>query len=447
MKRIFVLLLFFLFMIPFCPGMSVPAVYADTYLSPTPLKPYTPPTPYSVPANSDSYLSPKPVTPYTPPAAAPKPVVSTPAPVAPKPVVSTPAPAAPVVAKPVVPTAPTPTIPSIPKPTIPTPTVPTIPTPTIPSIPTIPTIPTIPSVPTPSIPSAPSVPSAPVSSPSYSPSYAPSTPVKTYSSPSSSYSPSIPSTSIPSGSIPKIPEMPSVVPAPVPATVPGGSAPAAVSTPAPATTGTYTPSGGSGPVNINVNVQQQKNSSVKEVSDLTRELLNRKTYRLGLRVGMMSPTDSITVTKDSAFNFGVDFDAKMNENLDMGPRFTYQSTKYNDGSTINATYGVLMFGFGARLYLTYWGDYGSTHGFFNAYISGDANYCAASKSSAVISASQASFAGFAANGGAGLELAFGPNATGFVDVRYQRSSIKDSTGVKFPLDGFVLSIGSRMAFF
>lgn len=188
-------------------------------------------------------------------------------------------------------------------------------------------------------------------------------------------------------------------------------------------------------------------ASVKEVSDLTRELLNRKTYRLGVRLGLLSPTDDITVTKDSAFNVGLDFDAKLNENLDTGPRFSYQSKKYNTAAGVDATYGVLMFGYGARVYVMYWGDYGSTHGFFNMYIAGDVNYCAASLSSQVSASAPSSFAGFAANGGVGLEMAFGPNATGFVDVRYQKSSVKDAAGLKFPLDGFVLSAGSRMAFF
>lgn len=174
-------------------------------------------------------------------------------------------------------------------------------------------------------------------------------------------------------------------------------------------------------------------------------LLSRKTYRLGIRAGLLSPTEDINLTKDSSFNIGLDFDAKMNENLDWGPRFTYQSVKYKT-AVIDATYGVLMFGYGARMYLSYWGDYGSTHGFVNAYIAGEANYCVANKSSEVLAASPANFAGFAANGGVGIELAFGPNSTGFVDLRYQKSSIHDSAGVKFPLDGYVINVGTRLAF-
>lgn len=202
------------------------------------------------------------------------------------------------------------------------------------------------------------------------------------------------------------------------------------------------------PSTININIPKQ-DSNVKEISKLTMELTNRKTYRLGIRVGLLSPNDSVNITKDSPFMVGFDFDAKLNENFDTGPRITYQRTKYNNGSSINADYGVLMFGYGGRLYLSYWGDYGSTHGFFNLYLTADVDYCIANKSSDVLTSgiSPSTFSGFAANAGAGLELAFGPNATGFVDVRYQRSSIKDSAGSKFPLDGFALNIGTRLAFF
>lgn len=175
-------------------------------------------------------------------------------------------------------------------------------------------------------------------------------------------------------------------------------------------------------------------------------LLTRKTYRLGVRVGAMTQGDSYNINKDSAITIGLDFDAKLNENLDTGPRFTYVSQRYNNGNTINATYGVLMFGYGARMYLTYFGDYGSTHGFANAYIAGELNYAAASKSSDVLATSPSNYAGFVANAGVGLELAFGPNSTGFVDVRYQRSSVKDSNNSSFPLSGFLLNFGTRLAF-
>jgi len=175
-------------------------------------------------------------------------------------------------------------------------------------------------------------------------------------------------------------------------------------------------------------------------------LMSRKNYRLGVRAGLLSPTDSVNVSKDSTFTIGLDFDAKLNENLDSGPRFTYVSKKFNDGGTTNATYGVLMFGYGARVYLTYFGDYGSTHGFFNAYLAGEINYAAASKSSEILANSPSGYAGFIANGGVGLELAFGPNTTGFVDIRYQKASIKDSGGSSLPLDGIMINFGTRLAF-
>lgn len=175
-------------------------------------------------------------------------------------------------------------------------------------------------------------------------------------------------------------------------------------------------------------------------------LLSRKNYRLGMRVGILSPNDNLTVTKDTPFSFGFDFDAKLNENLDMGPRFTYLSKKFVNSASVNANYGVLMFGFGGRIYLTYFGDYGSTHGFANVYVALDGNYVVASKADG-IATSPASFAGFMGNGGVGVELAFGPNTTGFVDARYQKASVKDSASNEFPLDGYAITAGARMAFF
>jgi hypothetical protein len=44
----------------------------------------------------------------------------------------------------------------------------------------------------------------------------------------------------------------------------------------------------------------------------------------------------------------------------------------------------------------------------------------------------------------GVELAFGPNATGFVEAAYQRTSIKSSTSEELPLDGIVYAVGVRM---
>ncbi len=185
------------------------------------------------------------------------------------------------------------------------------------------------------------------------------------------------------------------------------------------------------------------NATVTANVDLP-SLMSRKNYRLGLRGGMLSPSDSVNLNKDSAYCIGLDFDAKLNENFDMGPRFTYLSKTLNAG-LVNATYGVLMFGFGGRVYVTYFGDYGSTHGYFNAYISLDGNYCAASKS-ADLATSPASFAGFMGSGGLGLELAFGPNATGFIEAKYQKSAVKDASGIELPLDGININFGTRLAF-
>jgi|GEM_PF-6957586 len=175
-------------------------------------------------------------------------------------------------------------------------------------------------------------------------------------------------------------------------------------------------------------------------------ILQRKDYRLGIRVGLMSPTDSKTVTKDSPFSLGFDFDAKLNENFDLGPRITYVNKKFDNGTTVNASYGLLMFGFGGRIYLTYFGDYGSTHGLFNAYVAGDLNYAIASKTSDLLAASPATFSGFVLNAGGGLEAAFGPNTAGFIDLRYQKGTTKDASGISFPDEGFVLSLGTRLSF-
>ncbi|MCX5749714.1 MAG: hypothetical protein NTZ10_05680 [Candidatus Saganbacteria bacterium] len=178
-------------------------------------------------------------------------------------------------------------------------------------------------------------------------------------------------------------------------------------------------------------------------------LLTRKDYRLGIRFGLMAPCDSVSVTKDWPFAIGFDFDGKLNKNLDIGPRITYVNKKFNNGTSVNANYGFLMLGFGGRLYLAYFGDYGSAHGFLNAYLAGDINYAIANKGFDLLpsSSSPSSFSGFVANAGIGMEAAFSPNNTGFVDVRYQKGSTKDSNGISFPDEGFLLSLGTRLSFF
>jgi len=178
-------------------------------------------------------------------------------------------------------------------------------------------------------------------------------------------------------------------------------------------------------------------------------LLSRKSYRLGIRAGLISPTDTINVNKDSTFHVGLEFDAKLNENLDTGPRFSYISKKFKDStSTVDATYSVIAFGYGARIYLTYWGDYGSTHGFFNAYLSGELDYYIASRASDLLGGlgSPQSYAGFGGSAGGGVELAFGPNTTGFADIQYLKTSINPTSGTQFPLDGIIINVGTRLAF-
>ncbi|MBI5700829.1 hypothetical protein HZC34_03150 [Candidatus Saganbacteria bacterium] len=183
--------------------------------------------------------------------------------------------------------------------------------------------------------------------------------------------------------------------------------------------------------------------SVKDLYSMA----NRKSYRLGLRAGIISPTDNINVNKDSTFDLGLEFDAKLNENLDVGPRFGIISKKLATSSgSVNDSYTAIKFGFGGRMYLAYWGDYGSTHGFVNAYVAAEGDYYIASKSTAVVAAAPASFAGIGGYGGAGVEFAFGPNTGGYAEVGYQRTSIKATDNSELPLDGYIAAGGARLAF-
>jgi hypothetical protein len=189
----------------------------------------------------------------------------------------------------------------------------------------------------------------------------------------------------------------------------------------------------------------------KEEANIVFSMAQRKSYRLGLRAAILSPTDTVNVSKDSAFDLGLEFDAKLNENFDCGPRFGIISKKLqNTGGTINANYTAIKFGFGGRLYTMYWGEYGSTHGFFNLYVAAEGDYYIASKGSdiASLATNPSSLAGMGGYGGVGIELAFGPNTGGFVEAGYQKTSVKDSTGnYELPLDGYVLAGGARLAFF
>ncbi|MBU1617332.1 MAG: hypothetical protein KKF06_06155 [Candidatus Margulisbacteria bacterium] len=179
-------------------------------------------------------------------------------------------------------------------------------------------------------------------------------------------------------------------------------------------------------------------------------LAQRKTYRLGIRGCLLSPTDNVNVSKDSTFDLGLEFDAKLNENLDTGPRFgLILNKKLQLGSSVDATYTLVKFGYGARIYTMYWGEYGSSHGFFNLYISAEIDYYTGNKVSdgTPLATNPSSFAGLGGNAGVGVELAFGPNTGGYAEVGYQRTSIKDTNNVELPLDGYILAAGVRLAFF
>ena len=188
----------------------------------------------------------------------------------------------------------------------------------------------------------------------------------------------------------------------------------------------------------------------QEESNIVFSLAQRKSYRLGLRGGIISPTDTINVDKNSTFDLGLEFDAKLNENLDTGPRFGLISKKLqNTGGTVNANYTAIKFGFGGRIYTMYWGEYGSTHGFFNLYLALEGDYYTVSKTSDITSlaTNPSSFAGVGGYGGVGIELAFGPNTGGFVEAGYNKTSIRSSSNEEFPLDGYVVAAGTRLAFF
>lgn len=183
----------------------------------------------------------------------------------------------------------------------------------------------------------------------------------------------------------------------------------------------------------------------------TQDLLamsQKKSYRLGLKVSMISPTKDTLVTKTAAYDFGLEFDARLNQNLDTGPRFGISSFVNNQGAALDATYSILRFGYGARMYVLSWGD-SSAHGIANLYVAGEANYYAANKASemATIGTSPSSFAGFGAQVGTGIEFGLGPDTGAFAQIDYLRTSIKDNASHLLPLDGFALSAGARMAFF
>jgi len=183
----------------------------------------------------------------------------------------------------------------------------------------------------------------------------------------------------------------------------------------------------------------------------TSELLslaNRKTYRLGIRGSLISPTSTLLVNKNSSFDIGLEFDAKLNENLDTGPRFGYSSFKNDQGAGLNADYSILRFGYGARIYVLSWGEYQSTHGFANLYFTGEVNYYTASKGSSVSLSAPSSYAGLGGQVGAGVEFAFGPNTGAFAEVDYLKTSIKASdSSANLPLNGYILAAGTRLAFF
>ena len=187
-------------------------------------------------------------------------------------------------------------------------------------------------------------------------------------------------------------------------------------------------------------------TTTMKTSDLFT-LAQRKTYRLGIRGSILSPTSNVLVSKDSSFDLGLEFDAKLNENLDTGPRFGYSSFKNNQGTALNATYTILRFGYGVRIYLASWGETTSTHGLVNAYLNAEGNYYTANKGDAVVATSPSSYAGLGGQIGGGVEFALGPNTSVFADANIIKTSIKDAGNTELPLDGYILQVGTRLAFF
>lgn len=179
-----------------------------------------------------------------------------------------------------------------------------------------------------------------------------------------------------------------------------------------------------------------------------QKLLQKKTYRLGFRAGMLFPSDATTLKDKSAIQGGLEFDAKLNENLDTGPRIAVSQLTVEQ-SDVNASYSVLQFGYGGRFYLLSWGEDASSHGLVNLYGSLEIQFMIANKISDVnvLLTNPSNYAGFGGYGGVGLEIGFGANSSGYGEMGYQLTQLKSSNDKALPLKGYLITAGLRLSFF
>ena len=184
-------------------------------------------------------------------------------------------------------------------------------------------------------------------------------------------------------------------------------------------------------------------------------LLQKKSYRLGLRAGVLLPVEATSFKDKTAIQGGLEFDAKLNENLDTGPRIAYCLANMSS-LDLNASYAILQFGYGARLYLLSWGESGSSHGLINLYTTAEMQFMIANKtkddmdtsmSSFGLITNPSSFAGIGLYGGAGIEIGFSQNTGAYLEVGYQTTRLKSSDDEVLPLQGMLVTSGLRLSFF
>ncbi|OGC36856.1 hypothetical protein A2311_02950 [candidate division WOR-1 bacterium RIFOXYB2_FULL_48_7] len=170
----------------------------------------------------------------------------------------------------------------------------------------------------------------------------------------------------------------------------------------------------------------------------------KRNHRIGVGLAVLSPTSDILVTRNSTIGLNIDYDTKVNENLDIGVTLGYLSYRPKT-ATYDAGYGILKCGLTGRIYLASWNVGKTDHGLANFYLDIEGNAFSANKQEEFLSGSPASFSGLGVAGGLGMEMMYGPAATLYAAALYQRTAIKSTDNIELPLDGYVIQVGTRVA--
>jgi hypothetical protein len=181
------------------------------------------------------------------------------------------------------------------------------------------------------------------------------------------------------------------------------------------------------------------------MASLKRPLIyDRKNISIVIQGKLLIPVNTGTNLNNlPSIGSGGDISLKTSDTMDQFVKADIVYRRLETEVGTNAAYTVMHIGYGAKLYLYQWGEFGKSYGLFNLYAIGSIDGCFANRNELVSGTAPSDFSGLGLTLGAGIEFIFSPFSSFTGEIIYQRAELKVGD-VQLPLDGFTLSAGIKV---